>query len=1002
MTRRSFLIEESLSQLTPNDPQAAELLLQAFAIPIADLAHSSTGWGHDRLEDFLADLFASALANYKDFKKSEAPTLSAWMYAACVKELMASVHRPRKAHIIRILPDILQSEPHYLEPLEIAYILQIREVQPTVQSVRPAPSIDLMVRYQDDFPGLTEQVHARLKSKFRRKNILVRPFKGLKETALLIVGGVFFLIVFLLTNTDNLRLPAGASDRAGDLFLPSLRSVTNPVSIFIHPHDAVSDDGPTIFNTDPVLSANGSSLVFASNSSSLVGDDENRRMDIFLFSTSSGIIERISVTSEGLESRGHSFAPAISGDGNRIVFATNATNLGDIPPNACGPDAGGDHCARIYFHDRLTGETRLISTWEDGSIIRRHTILPAISNDGRTVAFWMYAGGMPDGGCPGTQTPAACADLVIKDLEKNETVVVPVGKQDFSVESRLDFGGGGRLIAFTMQNQDTFFSRINSPNEYEAVVYDRFADHLYTLNLTPDGEFGKGNSYLPSIASGSLKAAFVSAAGDLVPGDSNHQNDVFVRDLSNFTTVLVSADEYGRAGDGPSGAASTPNWPQRIHLSESGRYVAFNTSAVNLLPDGFSTWCGTETANDWNCLGLIFYDLVTGEAWQLPVRALSSFQKPNFYTFPTVSDDGNFMSIMNAVRQGGGLLCPIEGCASVWLYDHQTRTARLANSPLVAPEAKVDWIYKALIRGHESWVRDASLFPDGRTLATGGQDGKVLVHNLEDLTILKTLDTDSGAVLSVDVSPDGTFLAAGSHAGQLSIWDIQTGDKLVSFEDQPGSIQVVVFSPTGERLASGSSEGVWLWDIHAGNIILRFDIPLEDVNALAFSPDGRFLAAAAGKEVRILRVNDGLVVTRLGGHEKQVLDLTFSPDGEFLVTASSDGKAIIWHVMADIDLLLTEYVSTLVHNDWVQSLAFSPDSTVLATGDINSSIYLWSFPELKLIKRLHRGSQRQVLALEYSPDGKLLLATTIRGVRVWSHEIFYTPSSSNEGVQSAP
>src|SRR5207244_877862 len=98
------------------------------------------------------------------------------------------------------------------------------------------------------------------------------------------------------------------------------------------------------------------------------------------------------------------------------------------------------------------------------------------------------------------------------------------------------------------------------------------------VSLVDDGSEANGPSYEPAMTPDGRFIAFTSEASNLVPGDTNGTNDVFVRDLVNGTTERVSVSSAGAQGNGPSGGGFS------VGLSDDGRFVVFPSEATNFDP----------------------------------------------------------------------------------------------------------------------------------------------------------------------------------------------------------------------------------------------------------------------------------------------------------------------------------------------------------------------------------------------------------------------------------
>ncbi len=130
----------------------------------------------------------------------------------------------------------------------------------------------------------------------------------------------------------------------------------------------------------PDMSADGRFVAFGSDASNLVPGDTNDSIDIFVHDRASGILERVSVASDGTEGNSYSFMAAqnsISADGRFVAFASDASNL--VPGDTVGRD--------IFVHDRDTGTTERVSVASDGTEDATGGSVGFISGDGRYVTF---------------------------------------------------------------------------------------------------------------------------------------------------------------------------------------------------------------------------------------------------------------------------------------------------------------------------------------------------------------------------------------------------------------------------------------------------------------------------------------------------------------------------------------------------------------------------------------------------------------------------------------
>lgn len=237
----------------------------------------------------------------------------------------------------------------------------------------------------------------------------------------------------------------------------------------------------------------------------------------------------------------------------------------------------------LFRYDRLTGGVRLVTEDDDGSPTSGAGIYsPSISDDGRYVAFATGEPGLVDGDTNDD------IDIFVRDmlLEENELVSVdseggPTDGNSFQPEISAD----GRYVVYKSAASDLVEGEQNPFDDI--FVFDRETDETTLVSVDTAGGPANWLSEHPSISADGRYVAFESFAGDLVVGPGNLTNDVFVRDLITDTTTLVSVDRTGGAADGP---ASRPD------ISADGRYIAFLSEASDLTPEGSGAGPGAVEA----------------------------------------------------------------------------------------------------------------------------------------------------------------------------------------------------------------------------------------------------------------------------------------------------------------------------------------------------------------------------------------------------------------------
>lgn len=239
-----------------------------------------------------------------------------------------------------------------------------------------------------------------------------------------------------------------------------------------------------------------------------------------------------------------------------------------------------------------------------------------------------------------------------------------------------------------------------------------------------------------------------------------------------------------------------------------------------------------------------------------------------------------------------------------------------------------------------------------------------LLSGLQSVPGLNTiLSGFPASVWSLAFSPDGNTLAAGTTNGTITLWDasdpgdpVLLGDPLDSHSNDVWS---VAFGPDGKMLAAGTVDHtIVLWDISDRTAPVQLGEPLtghtDDVNSVAFSPVGRLMASAgcaqptedgcSQGEILFWDVSDrhapALIGKPLDAHQQDIQTVAFSPDGRILASGSWDNTILLWDVSDPASP--TAIAGPLTgHTLPVFSVAFSPDGKMLASGSMDNTIRLW-------------------------------------------------------------
>ncbi len=257
------------------------------------------------------------------------------------------------------------------------------------------------------------------------------------------------------------------------------------------------------------------------------------------------------------------------GEGRFVAFMSNAAGLSDKKPTA----------RQIYWRDRMSGETLLISAAADGTPGNADSFAPAISADGLTVAFESDATNLVDGDGNKVRDvfvwSSAGGAYATSVFRAN---VGPGGIEANAPSSEATVSGDGRVIAFTSSasNLTPGVPGTETPNVFRRDT-KAGATTLVTRGLNGPAVGGSK----PSISEDGMRIAFQSFSNALVSGDKNGLWDIFVHDFSTGGLQRVSVPQGG--GERNQGEESASRIVAPV-ISGDGNVVAFTTTATNLVP----------------------------------------------------------------------------------------------------------------------------------------------------------------------------------------------------------------------------------------------------------------------------------------------------------------------------------------------------------------------------------------------------------------------------------
>ncbi|HOW34209.1 MAG TPA: Ser-Thr-rich GPI-anchored membrane family protein [Methanoregulaceae archaeon] len=313
---------------------------------------------------------------------------------------------------------------------------------------------------------------------------------------------------------------------------------------------------------NPSISADGRYVSFDSGSTNLVNGDTNGRTDVFVHDRLTGNTSRVSVNATGVQGDGDSAISSISADGRYVAFSSSATNLVAGDTNTVFD---------VFVHDRLTRNTSRVSVSTGGAEGNSGSGGPSISADGRYVAFASTASNLV------LSDYNTEVDIFVRDRLKGTTTLVSQSSSG-TTGNRGSYSpsisADGRYIVFDSPAYTLIDGHVGE--YWDVFVRDQVLGTTTLVSVNSSGIQGNNASSTHSLSPDGRYIAFGSDATNLVNGDTNWMNDIFIRDMQTGAITRVSVSTSGMEADGDSDFNA---------ISAGGTCIAFRSFATNLVDD---------------------------------------------------------------------------------------------------------------------------------------------------------------------------------------------------------------------------------------------------------------------------------------------------------------------------------------------------------------------------------------------------------------------------------
>ncbi len=328
------------------------------------------------------------------------------------------------------------------------------------------------------------------------------------------------------------------------------------------------------------------------------------------------------------------------------------------------------------------------------------------------------------------------------------------------------------------------------------------------------------------------------------------------------------------------------------------------------------------------------------------------------------------------------------------------------------------------LKEHTSTVNAVVFDPHNQWFVTCGDDKKIIFWSISKIGKANKLKEwlAPGEVWALAITPDGKQLASGGDDNDITLWNIESGEQLGTFKGHTDKITDLSFDKEGKILASASyDDTARLWSVAEQKVMHVLQAHSDHVQSVAFSPDNKLLATGSNDDtIHLWNVESGEIAGNpFKGHTNKVFDVAFLNDGKKLVSASQDGSLRLWDVDSRVTLRVLQGHSAYVSSVAVQghqilsastdgtvkrwesnlpdqqsiplkntpsSIAIAPDAKTIVVGFANGDLHIYPLPlvtQQPLIS-LSKVHARDIQRIAFNSKGDLLATVSYDNTaKVW-------------------
>jgi WD40 repeat protein len=241
-------------------------------------------------------------------------------------------------------------------------------------------------------------------------------------------------------------------------------------------------------------------------------------------------------------------------------------------------------------------------------------------------------------------------------------------------------------------------------------------------------------------------------------------------------------------------------------------------------------------------------------------------------------------------------------------------------------------------------IHSSHEFVDTAPLGIYGNPPTLIIGNGTNLELWDAINWEKSRSLLGDefinhfaIVPNTNQIWVGLTHGQILVQDLNSGDILQTLESHESYITWIEMSAKGNYALSASNDVVYSWDINTGQTLAKFE-PKSFADGGALSSTGEMALIIDGENIHLVDTLTFNEICLLEGHRDWVETVTFSPDDTLILSGARDETVQVWETQT------CQQIAVFDELGWVQDVSFNADGTAFATASYDGTIRIWGVP----------------------------------------------------------